>query len=162
MRKTLLFGCMLAVFLLLMIPNVNAIEYQNQKQLITSKLKTIDYSSFVKTIKNTPKNDWRIILKNIIQFLIRVLGFILEVFGTALNIIKEGITRIVTTVFQIIKAIISFIIFIILATAFIFIAANVIIIIIFIIWALFSSLPLSYNTDIELEKLINSKERTLT
>ena len=36
MRRVVIIGCIIVGFLLLMIPNVNSIEYQNQKNIITS------------------------------------------------------------------------------------------------------------------------------
>ena len=36
MRSVVIIGCIIVGFLLLMIPNVNSIEYQNQKNIITS------------------------------------------------------------------------------------------------------------------------------
>ena len=36
MRRVVIIGCIIVGFLLLMIPNVNSIEYQNQKNITTS------------------------------------------------------------------------------------------------------------------------------
>jgi hypothetical protein len=67
MRKVVIIGCMIAGFLLLMVPNVNSIEYQNQKNIITSEIETMDYSSFVKIVKQIPKDELRASLKDTIQ-----------------------------------------------------------------------------------------------
>jgi hypothetical protein len=67
MQKVVTIGCFIASFLMLMIPNVNSVEFQNQKNIITSKIETIDYSSFVKMVKQIPKDELRALLKNTIQ-----------------------------------------------------------------------------------------------
>jgi hypothetical protein len=67
MRKVVIIGCFITSFLLLMIPNVNSIEYQNQKNIITSEIETMDYSSFVKMVKQIPKDELRALLKDTIQ-----------------------------------------------------------------------------------------------
>ena len=67
MRKVMIIGCFIAGFLLLMIPNVNSIEYQNQKNIITSEIETMDYSSFVKMVKQIPKDELRALLKDTVQ-----------------------------------------------------------------------------------------------
>jgi ABC-type phosphate transport system permease subunit len=67
MRKVVIFGSFLAVFLLLMIPNVNSIETLNQKEIISHVQETIDYPSFVKMVKQIPKDEWRALLKDVIQ-----------------------------------------------------------------------------------------------
>jgi hypothetical protein len=67
MRKVMVIGCFIAGFLLLMIPNVNSIEYQNQKNIITSEIEIMDYSSFVKMVKQIPKDELRALLKDTVQ-----------------------------------------------------------------------------------------------
>jgi len=160
MRKTITFRCLLAVFLLMMIPTVNAIEYQNQKQLITSKIETMNYASCVKMVKQTLKNESLPILKIIIQIIIKVLRFILEVVGTVFNITKDVVSFLISTVFHIIKAILSLLLFVILTVVFVCIVMEVIVVIIFVVWMLTSSLPLSSYISYELEKLVNLIERT--
>lgn len=64
MRKVVIIGCFLAVFLLLMVPNVNSVEFQNQKNVITSEIEIMDYSSFVKIVKQIPKDELRALLKD--------------------------------------------------------------------------------------------------
>ena len=66
MRKVV-FVCFLVCFLLLITPCVNSIEYQNQKNFITSELETMDYSSFVKMMKQIPKDERRVLLRDAIQ-----------------------------------------------------------------------------------------------
>ena len=156
MKKILLVGFIFTIFLLFMQPNVHAIEYQNQKYLITSKLAILDSSSFVKMVKQTPKNEWRILLKNIIQIVMKIIRFILEIIGTIVSITKEAVTLVISTVFHILKAIITFILCLILAIVFLFIAVEVVVIIIFVIWAIFSSLPLSSTTSYAFITLLQS------
>ena len=67
MRNVVIIGCIIAGFLLLMVPNVNSIEFQNQKNIITSEIETMDYSSFVKMVKQIPKDELRALLKDTIQ-----------------------------------------------------------------------------------------------
>jgi hypothetical protein len=67
MRNVVIIGCIIAGFLLLMVPNVNSIEYQNQKNIITSEIETMDYFSFVKMVKQIPKDELRALLKDTIQ-----------------------------------------------------------------------------------------------
>ena len=67
MRKKMLFGCFIACFVLLMMPNVNSIEIQTQKNNINSKSEGLNYTSFVKAIKNIPKEEYKEITKRIIQ-----------------------------------------------------------------------------------------------
>jgi hypothetical protein len=67
MRKVMVIGCFIAGFLLMMIPNVNSIEYQNQKNIITSEIEIMDYSSFVKMVKQIPKDELRALLKDTVQ-----------------------------------------------------------------------------------------------
>jgi len=73
MRKVIIFGCCLAGFLLLMVPNVNSIEFQNQKNIITSEMETIDYASFMKIVKQVPKDERRVLRQDIIQNLPNIL-----------------------------------------------------------------------------------------
>jgi len=67
MRKVMIIGCFIAGFLMLMVPNVNSVEFQNQKNIITSEIETMDYSSFVKIVKQIPKDELRALLKDIVQ-----------------------------------------------------------------------------------------------
>ena len=67
MKKVMIIGCFITGFLLLMIPNVNSIEYQNQKNIITSEIETMDYSSFVKMVKQILKDERRALLMDTIQ-----------------------------------------------------------------------------------------------
>ena len=67
MRKVVIIGSFIAGFLLLMVSNVNSIEYQNQKNIITSEIETLDYPSFVKMMKQIPKDELRALLKDTIQ-----------------------------------------------------------------------------------------------
>jgi hypothetical protein len=64
MRKVLIVGSFLACFLLLMVPNVNSIEFQNQKNIITSEIVTMDHASLVKMVKQMPKNEVKLLLKD--------------------------------------------------------------------------------------------------
>jgi len=66
MRKVVVV-CFLACFLLLITPCVNSIEYQNQKNIITSEIETMDYSSFVKMVKQILKDERRALLRDAIQ-----------------------------------------------------------------------------------------------
>jgi len=67
MRKVVIIGCFIAGFLILMVPNVNSIEYQNQKNIITSEIETMDYPSMIKMLKQIPKDELRALLKDTIQ-----------------------------------------------------------------------------------------------
>ena len=67
MKIIIVAGSLLAGFLLLMVPNVNSIEYQNQKNIITSEIETMDYFSFVKMVKQIPKDELRALLKDAVQ-----------------------------------------------------------------------------------------------
>jgi hypothetical protein len=138
MRKIVIFGSILSGFLLLMIPSINAIEYQNQKNIITSEKETIDYPYFVKIVKQIPKDELRTILKNITQILGKVLHIILAalylLFSTVLHIIKATLHLLFSTVLHIIKA-----------ALFLLFSVEIIIIIPFIIWAISSFLPQSYK-----------------
>ena len=51
MRKVIIIGCFMAVFLLLMIPVGPTVAYQNQNDIINSAKETIDYSSVFKIAK---------------------------------------------------------------------------------------------------------------
>jgi len=67
MKITIIAGSLLAGFLMLMVPNVNSVEFQNQKNIITSEKVTMDYPSFVKMVKQIPKDELRTLLKDAIQ-----------------------------------------------------------------------------------------------
>ena len=67
MKIIIVAGSLLAGFLLLMVPNVNSIEYQNQKNIITSEIETMDYFSFVKMVKQIPKDELRALLKDTVK-----------------------------------------------------------------------------------------------
>lgn len=67
MRKTIIVGNILASFLLLMIPNVNSIENQNHKNIMTSEIEAMDYHSFIKMVKQMPKDERRALYKGVIQ-----------------------------------------------------------------------------------------------
>ena len=67
MRKVVIIGCFIAGFLILMVPNVNSIEYQNQKNIITSEIETMDYPSMIKMLKQIPKDELRALLKDTVQ-----------------------------------------------------------------------------------------------
>jgi hypothetical protein len=67
MRKVVISGCFIAGFLILIVPNVNSIEFQNQKNIITSEIEIMDYSSFVKNVKQIPKEELRALLKDTFQ-----------------------------------------------------------------------------------------------
>jgi hypothetical protein len=168
MKKIIIFGSILSCFLLLMIPSINAIEYQNQKNIITSEKETIDSPYFVKIVKQLPKVELRTILKNITQILGKVLHVILAalylLFSIVLHIIKATINLSFSTVFIIIKAALyllfsivlpiikatlqlsfSTVFIIIKAALFLLFSVEIIIIIPFIIWAISSFLPQSYK-----------------
>jgi hypothetical protein len=66
MRKVVVI-CFLSCFLLLISPCVNSIEYQNQKNIITSGIETNDYSSFVKMLKKIQKDKQRALPRDAIQ-----------------------------------------------------------------------------------------------
>jgi hypothetical protein len=62
--KKIIIGCFLSGFLLLITPCVNSIEYQNQKNLVTSGMGKMDYASFVNMVNQIPKDEWRALLKD--------------------------------------------------------------------------------------------------
>ena len=63
MRRVVIIGCIIVGFLLLMIPNVNSIEYQNQKNIIISEIETRDYTSFMTMMKQITKDELRALLR---------------------------------------------------------------------------------------------------
>jgi hypothetical protein len=67
MKITIVAGSLLTGFLLLMIPNVNSIEFQNQRNIINNVKETMDYPSFVKMVKQIPKDELRALYKDAIR-----------------------------------------------------------------------------------------------
>ena len=67
MVKVLFFGCLFIVFFLIMIPNVNSIGFQIQKEIIKSEAKIMDFSSFLDIVGQISKDEARVILNSIIK-----------------------------------------------------------------------------------------------
>ena len=67
MRITIGTGILLAVFLLLITPCVNSIEYKNQKNIIISEIETMDYNSFITMMKQIQKDELRALFKEASQ-----------------------------------------------------------------------------------------------
>ena len=49
MKKTIIFGCLFSVFLLLILPNISATQYQLTTDVIEDKLENIQELSFINT-----------------------------------------------------------------------------------------------------------------
>lgn len=68
MLKSILFGLILSVFLFLMIPNVNAIEYQEVMEEVNNQ-----YQKSIQTMNSYLTENF---ITNLIDFLIIIIGFI--------------------------------------------------------------------------------------
>jgi hypothetical protein len=66
MNKTIIFGCILAVFLILTFPLRPAVEYQNKKDLITDGKQKSDNVYVIKLIKQITLEKWQEISKSTI------------------------------------------------------------------------------------------------
>ena len=75
MIKKIIFGCMLSTFILLMIPTISAIEYNNvideNKLNIINEIETLDFEDFIDELRNINKkqlsNDSLNGIKNVIN-----------------------------------------------------------------------------------------------
>jgi hypothetical protein len=101
MKKTIVFGSLLAVFLMLMIPNVSAIEYKTirdtSKKIVDARTneKLKNFNGFIESLlkeriidlkKEKPfYNQFSNIYQNIQNILI-FLSYIINIFGILLNI----------------------------------------------------------------------------
>lgn len=95
-KKTIVFGSLMAVFLMLMIPNIGAVEYNSVKDTVESKMNTIQgkcttkFSALQSLIRTVSKKEINLDLIGLILSLVLIsfmpLLSVYQVFET----IKEG------------------------------------------------------------------------
>ena len=127
MKKTVLFGILIALYALLMIPNISAIEYHEvQKENPIDQINRMDIESILQLKKITNLNDGGLhtsfiessIFQNIVDILVflfttffKIVGSIIsisaDIFGFIISIVASIIGSIISIVAQIIGSIIS-------------------------------------------------------
>lgn len=121
MRKTILFGSLIACFLMLMVPNVSAIEYQTvedafETQLL-EKIQYINYDDLREQIKEINSKD---VLETITEklvddnpqpgIIITLLFIVIAIIATILATISAGIMLLVLNLLQIVYQVLGTII----------------------------------------------------